>query len=104
MRRILPFAALALLIVAGCAGPAAETKTEPTTAAPSTAAAADVKDHVNAEGKLACPIMHVEIASKEAAKGVVEHGGVRYYLCCDMCVKRAKEDPSKLAQLAAAKS
>lgn len=48
------------------------------------------------DGKLFCPIMKSEIASKEKAVGYVDHKGTRYYMCCQPCLDQAQKDPAIL--------
>lgn len=92
------FAALLAAFALGCAG-------EPTAAADADAAPAAVtaefnsteeaaRVFVNAGGRALCPIMNVVIASTADAVGHADIEGVRYYFCCEACLKRAKEDPS----------
>lgn len=53
------------------------------------------------DGELFCPIMKHSIPSADKAEGFVDHEGVRYYVCCGMCLGKAKADPSILKKEAA---
>jgi YHS domain-containing protein len=99
------FVLVAGLLLAGCSSPAPDAKTEPaiqenatatSTEAPSSELVAFRKD-----GKLVCPMMGSEIKDEASAVGHVDYEGVRYYLCCDMCVEPAKKDPKAMAEKAA---
>ena len=52
----------------------------------------------NDEGKLACPVMGDVVASPEASAGHLDHGGVRYYFCCNSCQVLFEDDPEKYAE------
>jgi YHS domain-containing protein len=97
-------AALCAAFALGCAGepaPAPEAEAAPAAAAAefnSTEEAARV--FVNAGGRALCPIMNVVIASVEDAVGHADIEGVRYYFCCEACLKTAKENPSIVMQTA----
>jgi YHS domain-containing protein len=46
-------------------------------------------------------MMGSEIKDEASAVGHVDYEGVRYYLCCDMCVEPANKDPKAMAEKAA---
>lgn len=48
-----------------------------------------------------CPVMSDAVDPKNAA-GFGDYKGVRYFLCCDYCVRKFREDPAKYAANAAA--
>ncbi len=93
---------LAALTIVGCS----ETKTEEpkteasaTGAVESTPAANKVVDGVfcNAEGKPLCPVMNSVVESEADAVEVIEHEGVKYFICCAGCPDKFKADPAKYA-------
>ncbi len=94
---------LAALSIVGCS----ETKTEEpkpeasaTGAVESTPASGNkVVDGVfcNAEGKPLCPVMNQVVESEADAVEVIEHEGVKYYICCAGCPDKFKADPAKYA-------
>lgn len=99
----------AAILLAGCGAPPEESvSTSPAPGADAGAASTTtaalpegIKEYKNKDGKLECPIMKQVIESPEKADGFVDYEGVRYYLCCGMCVGKAKKDPKILAEKAA---
>ncbi|GMV87835.1 MAG: hypothetical protein AMXMBFR81_07660 [Chthonomonas sp.] len=51
----------------------------------------------NAEGKPICPVMNSVVESEADAVEVIEHEGVKYYICCAGCPDKFKADPAKYA-------
>jgi len=91
--------ALLLGLLAGCASSTDVAETPGTAESTSTTASAEPANfHKNEEGKALCPFMKVVIDDPANAVGYVDYEGTRYYLCCDSCLAKAKDDPSSIAQ------
>lgn len=96
MTKFTLFAALAMLgasVLAGCQG-GTPAEAAPESAQQSTPEAANEPVAYTKDGKLFCPIMKSEIASKEKAVGYVDHKGTRYYMCCKPCLDQAQKNPN----------
>jgi len=98
---LIAFSLAALTIVGGPETKTEEPKTEAsaTGAVESTPAANKVVDGVfcNAEGKPLCPVMNSVVESEADAVEVIEHEGVKYFICCAGCPDKFKADPAKYA-------
>jgi YHS domain-containing protein len=51
----------------------------------------------NEGGAIACPVMGTAIDTPADAVSYTDHGGVRYFFCCDSCEKLFLEDPDAYA-------
>jgi YHS domain-containing protein len=86
----MPFLIVCAVLLAGCGGPAMERTAEGKPKG-------FVKDgeYVTSTGEPLCPVMEMVVASRQTATGVQQADGVKYYLCCDECVRLMKASPSR---------
>ncbi len=114
MRRCIPFALLlVLLTLVGCTSdPAESSGATPTTVGPDPDFAGcqqgcgfnepyDPEDVVSQPGARVgdltrCPVSDAVFVVRDDQR-TVEHAGVTYYVCCDECANRFREEPSRFA-------
>ncbi|MFM9873518.1 MAG: hypothetical protein ACKVQS_08665 [Fimbriimonadaceae bacterium] len=107
MKRISLFLVIiAGLLIAGCSSTTPEAKSDTTTKEPTAVTKTDPTSSEpvafrNGKGELVCPMMGSVIKDEASAVGHVDYEGVRYYLCCDMCIEPANKDPKAMAEKAA---
>jgi YHS domain-containing protein len=51
----------------------------------------------NAAGQVACPVMGMAMTGKDDVVSYADHGGKRYFFCCDSCEKLFLADPETYA-------